>query len=73
MNDDLLKTLTYKEFKDLCQERACDGRWSMLEAMVCIDIIETIDNIQVKALGFIPLRKKTEQAREEAWQKIINK
>ena len=73
MNDDLLKTLTYKEFKDFCQERACDGRWSMLEAMACIDIIEEIDKIKVKALGFIPLRKKTERAREEAWQKIINK
>lgn len=73
MNDDLIKTLTYKEFKDLCRERACDGRWSMLESMVCIDIIEEIDRIRVKALGFIPLRRKTAQAREKAWQEIINK
>lgn len=73
MNDDLIKKMTYKEFRDFCLERTYDGRWSMLEAIVYIDIVERIDKIQVKALGFIPLRKKTEQAREKAWQKIINK
>ena len=45
----------------------------MLESMVCIDIIEEIDRIRVKALGFIPLRRKTAQAREKAWQEMINK
>lgn len=62
--------MTYKEFKDYCNERACDGKWGMNEALNCIAIIEAIDDIQVRVMGFYS-RKKTQQAREEAWQKII--
>lgn len=65
----LFKEMTYKEFKDYCNERACDGRWSMIEALNCIKIIEEINAIKVKVLGFI-MRKKTEQAREKEWNKI---
>lgn len=31
--------MTFREFVSWCNERACDGCWGMLEAMVCIDII----------------------------------
>ena len=68
INDELIKTLTYKEFKVFCNQRACDGRWSMLEAMAYLDVIDEIDKIKVKFLGLIPLKKKTELAREKAWQ-----
>lgn len=64
--------MTYKEFKNYCNERVCDGRWSMEEAILCISIIEEIDDIKEKILG-ITLRKKTEKVREEAWQRIIKK
>ena len=68
INDELIKTLTYKEFKAFCNQRACDGRWSMLEAMAYLDVIDEIDKIEVKFLGLIPLKKETELAREKAWQ-----
>ena len=58
INDELIKTLTYKEFKVFCNQRACDGRWSMLEAMAYLNIIDEIDKIKVKFLGLIPLKKK---------------
>ena len=74
INDELIKTLTYKEFKVFCNQRACDGRWSILEAMAYLDVIDEIDKIKVKFLGLIPLKKKTELAREKAWQdKLHNK
>lgn len=63
--------MTYKEFLDFCNDRACDGQWGMLEAMSCIKIVEEINAIQIKAFGFIPLKKKTKKAREEAWRKNI--
>lgn len=71
-NDDLIKNMTFKEFKEFCTDRACDGRWSILEAMAYLSIIQEINSIKIKYLGFIPARKKTEQAREEAWQKKVN-
>ena len=46
----------------------------MLEAMAYLDVIDEIDKIKVKFLGLIPLKKKTELAREKAWQdKLHNK
>ena len=32
--------MTYKEFESWCNYRACDGCWSMKEAIICIGIIE---------------------------------
>ena len=73
-NDEIIKTLTYKEFKKFCNQRVCDGRWSMLEAIAYLDVIDEIDKIKVKFLGLIPLKRKTELAREKAWQdKLCNK
>lgn len=31
--------MKFKEFENWCNERACDGCWGMLTAMVCIDLI----------------------------------
>ena len=31
--------MKFKEFVNWCNERACDGFWGMLTAMVCIDLI----------------------------------
>lgn len=36
--------MKYKEFKAWCNERTCDGRWGMIEAMTCIDIITEINS-----------------------------
>lgn len=34
--------MTFKEFRDWRNERACGGCWGMLEAMACIDLMETV-------------------------------
>nr|DAE33717.1 MAG TPA: hypothetical protein [Bacteriophage sp.] len=38
--------MKFKEFVNWCNERACDGCWGMLEAMVCIDLMDEIRKIQ---------------------------
>ena len=45
-----LENMSYQEFKKYCSDRACDGQWSMLEAMACLNVIEEIDKIKVKGL-----------------------
>lgn len=35
--------MKFKEFESWCNQRACDGCWGMLEAMSCIDILNTIN------------------------------
>lgn len=34
--------MKFREFVSWCNKRATDGCWGMLEAMVCVDIIETV-------------------------------
>lgn len=63
--------MSYKEFFSWCNDRACDGMWSMETAIMCLDIIDEIEKIEVKFLG-IKLKRKTERLKEEAWQRIIN-
>jgi hypothetical protein len=61
-----LETMSYQEFVDYCNARACDGRWSMLEAMACIQVIKEIDSIKIKGLF---KKKATLKARELEWKK----
>jgi hypothetical protein len=61
-----LETMTYQEFKEYCNDRACDGQWSLLEALACINVIEEIDSIKVKGLF---KKKQTLKARELEWKK----
>ena len=70
--DKLVKKMTFKEFKAFCNERACDGQWDFMEALVYSSIVSDINKIKKKYLGFIPSKRKTEKAREEAWQKVKN-
>lgn len=49
--------MKYKEFRKWCNDRACDGRWSMENAQYCIAVIEIFK--------YIPFWK-----REKVWQKI---
>lgn len=35
--------MTYKEFSKWCNERACDGCWGMIEAIICIRIINSVE------------------------------
>ena len=34
--------MKFREFVSWCNQRAADGCWGILEAMVCIDIIGTV-------------------------------
>lgn len=34
--------MKFREFVSWCNQRAVDGCWGILEAMVCIDIMETV-------------------------------
>lgn len=36
--------MTYKEFKAWCNDRACDGMWGMRNALICVDVIETVNS-----------------------------
>lgn len=49
--------MTFKEFTKWCNERACDGRWSMDTAIYCIQI-----GREIKALPF--------WKREKAWNEV---
>ena len=49
--------MKYKQFVDWCNRRACDGRWGMDTAKMCIEIVR-----QVNAQPF--------WRRERTWQKI---
>lgn len=69
--NETFKTMTYKEFKDYCNKRACDGMWSIDEALASISIMEDIDSIKIKVFGIFH-KKRTEQAQEKAWKKTIS-
>lgn len=36
--------MTYKEFVSWCNDRACDGCWSMGTAMYCIEVMNNINH-----------------------------
>jgi hypothetical protein len=61
--------MSYKEFSNWCNDRACDGRWSLQEALVYIDMLRKIDAVCVKGLF---KKRATRNAREIAWQKLIS-
>lgn len=62
--------MTYKEFKKYCNDRACDGKWSIEEAIFCVETMKDIDKIEIKILG-IKSKKKTDEAREEKWKEFL--
>lgn len=49
--------MTYKEFSDWCNKRACDGCWGMNAAAFCIDILDK-------------LQKQPFWKRERKWQEL---
>ena len=49
--------MTYKEFVSWCNERACDGCWSMGTAIYCIKVL--------KAINALPFWKRNKE-----WLKV---
>lgn len=37
--------MTFKQFKQWCNERACDGCWGYNEAVYCIELLDTMMKI----------------------------
>lgn len=37
--------MKFKEFVKWCDDRAYDGCWGLMEAIICIDIIEKVQKI----------------------------
>lgn len=54
--------MTFSEFDEWANKRACDGKWSLFDAMVCTEIITRV--LSVKPLFG---RKK---AREKEWERL---
>lgn len=57
-----MEDLTFFEFVSWCNNRACDGSWSLCMATTCIEVIKKVKKVK-------PLfgRKK---AQEKEWGKI---
>lgn len=36
--------MTYKEFNDWCNQRACDGCWSAETVLFCLEILKEVEN-----------------------------
>lgn len=49
--------MTFKQFRQWCNDRACDGCWGYQTAMLCIDVMKEINRF--------PFWK-----REKAWKQI---
>ena len=43
-----MKDITFKEFNEWCNMRACDGQWSMFMAVNCMEAIRQV--LKVKPL-----------------------
>ncbi len=67
---EIFKNMNYDEFKEWCNDRACDGQWNVDEAMLYIPIMRAIDEIKIKGLF---KKKATKEARELAWRDIFEK
>lgn len=67
----LWKSMSYKEFKDWCNQRACDGQWSLSVSQTCIKIISDIEEYKITKFGFM-LKKKTEELQEKIWREFID-
>lgn len=57
-----IKDCTFNEFTDWCNRRACDGRWSLTDAITCTEVIGEVYKIK-------PLFGK-KKAREKKWEEI---
>lgn len=58
--------MTYKEFKDWCNERACDGCWGLLTAMICVEIVHDMDHTP-----FWKRRKKWRELEKKVITEIV--
>lgn len=41
-----MKDITFEEFNEWCNMRACDGQWSMFMAVNCIEAIRRVQKVK---------------------------
>ena len=58
-----MDNITFKQFKEWCNDRTCDGCWGMLEALACIDLIDRV--------SLISFWKREKLWRKEYEEKIL--
>jgi hypothetical protein len=58
-----IEEMSYAEFNEYCNDRACDGQWSMQMAIACIGLH---DEVETAVKGKLFKRK----AREKAWENL---
>lgn len=58
--------MKYRKFENWCNERAQDGCWGMKEAIICIGIIEDINNTP-----FWERKKKWKELENEVVSTIV--
>jgi hypothetical protein len=58
-----IEDMSYKHFNDYCNERACDGQWSFMEAIACIGMHDEVESA-VKGKIFKC------KVREKAWKNL---
>ena len=59
-----IKDVTFEEFDQWCNRRACDGQWSICLALNCLEAIRLV--LAIKPLFGI------KKAREKEWERIKN-
>ena len=58
--------MSYREFREWCNQRACDGCWGMYEAMICIDICG-----EIQRLPFWKRKKKWREYERDIVTQIV--
>lgn len=56
--------MTYQEFRDWCNRRACDGCWGIREALICITAVREVED----AHSWLPWKEK--KLKEKRWQEV---
>lgn len=59
--------MTYKEFVCWCNERACDGCWSAITAIYCIEVVNKIN-----ALPFWKRKKEWLKVKDEIERDVVS-
>ena len=59
--------MTYKEFVSWCNERACDGCWSIMTAMYCAEVLGKIN-----ALPFWKRKKEWLKAKDTIEANVVS-
>ena len=63
---DKAKNMSFKQFFRWCDERAHDGCWGMLEALICLDILD-----EILKLPFWKRKKKWREYEHDVVAQIV--